>query len=379
MPRSCAIITTSGERCGLRLGILLFGVIFTWSAVADARSRRRRRWRHHSRVAMLRPLPPTWTASTHGVEVATDAPAEDEPIKGGLKPSRVRGGVTKAACLRELRRLRIPFKMAKKKWSIWLPIRITGPMYGVTYKSMYYKSMPLVDCQFALGLRRAAKIFQKFGVVQLRCTSTYRAPPSRRWRTVGHHPQGMAIDINEVVFKDGRKLILLKDWEKFYGGPGNCVGRVKSKKGALLRRITCALEKAHIFRRIISPDSDYAHQNHWHISGARVGDAFVRARWAGRTLTQPLPGHKGFGRWYSWYSCWKFRSLRRRYRCYRRRTRRKPRAPVSYKRPKHRLRVAIWFKSQVRPAPLPPPTARAVSLGPKRPGRRPVVAPRRRR
>lgn len=339
---------------------------------------------------MLLPLPPTWTASTHGVEVATDAPDEGEPsgvkgggksgVKGGLKPSRVRDGLSKDACLRELRRLRIPFKMAAKKWSIWLPVRITGPMFGVTYKSMYYKSKPLVDCQFALGLYRAARIFQRFGVVQLRYTSTYRPPPRRRWRTVGHHPQGMAIDINEVVFKDSKKLIILKDWEKFYGGPGNCVGRVKSKSGALLRRITCALEKAHIFRRIISPDSDFAHRNHWHVSGARVGAAFVRARWAGRTLTQPLPGDKGFARWYRWYSCWKFRKLRRRYRCYRRRARRKPRAPVKYKRPRHRPRVAIWLKSQVRPAaPLPPPTARAVSLGPKKAPRVRSVPRRRRR
>jgi hypothetical protein len=363
--------------------ILMVLGVFAWSAVADARSRRRRRVRHHrhSRVAMLLPLPPTWTASTHGVEVATDAPDEEHPpkAKGGLKPSRVREGVSKAACLRELRRLRIPFKMAAKKWSIWLPVRITGPMYGVTYKSMYYKSKPLVDCQFALGLYRAAKIFQRFGVVQLRYTSTYRSPPRRRWRTVGHHPQGMAIDINEVVFRDGKKLSILKDWEKFYGGPGNCVGRVKSKSGALLRRITCALEKAHIFRRIISPDSDFAHQNHWHISGARVGDAFVRARWAGRTLTQPLPGDKGFARYYRWYSCWKFRKLRRRYRCYRQRARRKPRAPVKYKRPRHRPRVAIWLKSQVRAAPSLPPTARAVSLGPKKTPRVRSVPRRRRR
>jgi len=319
---------------------------------------------------MVRPLPPTWTASTRGVEVAPDAPDEEEPVKGGLTPSRVRRGVTKAACLRELGRLRIPFKMAKKRWPIWLPVRITGPMFGVTYKSMYHKSKPLVDCQFALGLYRAAKIFQKFGVVQLRYTSTYRPPPRRRWRSVGHHPQGMAMDINEVVFKDGTKLTLLKDWEKFYGGPGNCVGRVKSKSGALLRRITCALEKAHIFRRIISPDSDFAHRNHWHISGARVGDAFVRARWAGRTLTQPLPGHKGFRRWYRWYSCWKFRRLRRRYRCYRRRARLKPRAPVRYKRPKHRPRVAIWLESQVKPIAQPPPGARVVSLGPNGPSHR---------
>ncbi len=342
---------------------LTISILLLLSAPASARSGGRLRWRSSARLAVLLPLPPAWTASTRAVEVASDAPAEDLG-RGGLSPSRLHGGVSKVACLRELQRLRIPFVVAKKRWPIWLPVRITGPMFGVTYKSMYFKSRPLVDCQFALGLFRAAKIFQRFGVVQLRYTSTYRPPPRRRWRTVGHHPQGLAMDINEVVFKDGSKLVILTDWEKYYGGPNNCVGSVKTPKGALLRRIVCALEMAHIFRRIISPDSDYPHRNHWHISGARVGEAFVRSRWAGRTLTQPLPGHKGFRRWYHWYSCWKIRSPRRRYRCYRRRARRKPRAPVSYPRPRVRPRVAIWLQSQVSRHSAPPPSARAVSLGP---------------
>ena len=149
-----------------------------------------------------------------------------------------------------------------------------------------------------------------------------------------------------------------------------CVGRVKTRKGALLRRLTCALEKAHIFRRLISPDSDFPHRNHWHISGARIGEAFVRSRWCGRTLFQPLPGHKGFRRWYYWYSCWKFRRPRTRYRCYRRRRRRRGRAPVRYRMPKQTPRVAIWLSSQVTvKSPPPPAGARAVAL-PARP--RPV-------
>jgi hypothetical protein len=201
---------------------------------------------------------------------------------------------------------------------------------------------------------------------------------------MGHHPQGMAMDVNEVVLRNGTRLNILKDWEKFYGGPGNCVGRPKTRKGALLRRMTCALEDAHVFRRIISPDSDYPHRNHWHISGARLGEAFVRSRWCGRTLHQPLPGHKGFSRWYYWYSCWKFANPRTRYRCYRRRSRRKPRAPVRYRWPRQKPRVAIWLKSQLQDAATEPPaTAKAVALPDEsalRPAKvvpRPPRAPRR--
>jgi len=350
------------------IALMLADVAEAWPRGRRGRGRGSGRRVVKMRMAML-PLPPAWTATTEGMEVAPDAPTEelDATAKGGLKPSRVAHGVSKAACLRELRRLQIPFRVAtgkRRKRSIWLPVELTGPVQGVTFKALYWKRPPLVDCQFAIGLHRAAGVLKKHGVTKLLYTSTYRPPPRRRWRRVGHHPQGMAMDVNEIVMKNGTKLVMLKDWEKFYGGPGNCVGRVKTQKGALLRRLTCALEKAHVFKRIISPDSDHPHRNHWHISGASIGEAFVRSRWAGRTLHQPLPGHKGFRRYYRWYTCWKIRSPRRRYRCYRRRARRKPRPPVRYRLPRQTPRVAIWLKSQLLPAKQvqPPATAREVAL-----------------
>ena len=108
---------------------LLVGIVVALLLSADpgaALSRGRRskhRWTKRLRMAAL-PLPPTWTSTTDGVEVAPDAPEEDARPKGGLRPSRVRGAVTKAACLKELRRLRIPFKLARPKATIWLPVRL---------------------------------------------------------------------------------------------------------------------------------------------------------------------------------------------------------------------------------------------------------------
>ncbi len=366
-----------------RLLIVLLIPLSLGALPLDASARRRGgrhhhyRHRHRVRLAMLkRPLTPAWTHSTKPIDTAQDAPDETDPHTGpgGIAKSRIHGDATRAACLRELHRLRIPFRRAKPRRGVWLPVEIIGRMHGVRYKALYTKRPPLVNCPFALGLERAARLLSKFGVIEARYTSTWRPPPRRSWRRIGHHPQGMAMDVNELVFKNGTKIVILKDWEHFYGGPGNCVGRPRTKKGALLRRMTCALEKAHIFRRIITPDSDLGHRNHWHFSGAQIGEAFTRGRWCGRTLDQPLPGGPGFSRWYYWYSCWKFRNPRVRYRCYRRRSRRKPRPPVRYKYPHQVPRVAIWLREQVKAAePAPEPGARAVSLPPQE---RP--APRRR-
>jgi len=310
-------------------------------------------------------LPPSWTYSTETLEEAPDAP--DEHLRsehpGGLRAKRLRGGFSHLACLKELRRLGIPFQRAPARRGVWLPVRITGPLHGVTYKALYSKKPPLVDCQFALALEKAARVLARFGVTRALYTSTWRPPPRRRGRRIGHHPQGLAMDINELRLKDGTHLSILKHWEKRYGGPGNCVGRTRTRKGRLLRRMTCALERAHIFRRILSPDSDRPHKNHWHLSGAEIGEAFVRRRWCGRTLEQPLPGDRGFRRYYRWYSCWKIRNPRRRYRCYRYRARRKPRPPVRYKRPRQKPKVAIWLRSQLAPDDSEPdPGSRSVAL-----------------
>lgn len=301
-----------------------------------------------------RRLPPTWTSTPHRLRPTT-APSAAPPRRtlktpAAAPPRRGRAKVSRKRCLLELSRTGVKFRVEPKRRLVWQPVRILAPIHGVSYEPMWRKHPPLVDCQFALGLYRAAPVFAKLGVAKVRYSNTWRPAPRRRWRSMGHHPRGMAMDVHEYVLKDGTKVDVLKDWEKLYGGPGNCVGRPKTKKGALLRRIACALERAHVFYTILTPDSDRAHRDHFHISGAAFGRAFTRRRWAGRYLLQPLPGKPGFKGYYYYYSCWKFRSTRRRRRCYRRRRKYRRFAPIKYSWPKQIPRVAIWLFSAKRPA-----------------------------
>ncbi len=241
-----------------------------------------------------------------------------------------------AKCLAELEARGVPFRRAGPHFGIRLPIRLTGPIQGIEIRSKWRPAeQPLVDCLLALTLWRAAPVLRAHGVRRLLYTSTYRKGrrgdprPSR-------HALGLAIDVRDVVYRDGQVLNVEKDWQKAYGAPGDCVGPVKSPAAVRLRRLVCDLERARIFRRILTPDSDPGHGDHFHMASAKPGEQWRRDRWAGRLLYQPLPGSRLFASWYRWYRCYKYLSWRRRKACYRRRRPRWVRSGSPYHFEAHR-------------------------------------------
>ena len=249
----------------------------------------------------------------------------------GVRPASVtkvykRPMLSEDQCLARLRALGVPFRRARPHFGIANPIRLTGPIRGLEIRSKWRPSeQPLMDCLLALTLWRAAPIFRAHGVRRILYSSTYRRGrrgdprPSR-------HALGLAIDVRDLVYESGEMLNVEKDWEKHYGRPGACVGRVSSRKAARLRQLVCDLERARIYRRILTPDSDPGHHDHFHMASAKPGEQWRRDRWAGRLLYQPLPGTRLFASWYRWYRCYKFLSWRSRLACYRRR---RPRWVVS--------------------------------------------------
>ena len=70
---------------------------------------------------------------------------------------------------------------------------------------------------------------------------------------MGHHPRGLAMDASVFIDRQGRRYEVQPHWEKLYGGPGHCVGPARTQQGRLLRQVICDLERAHIFRRILTP------------------------------------------------------------------------------------------------------------------------------
>jgi len=278
-----------------------------------------RRHRDHATAgtfAMIdEPLPPAWSPvlpSTVLPEPVIPMP----PTKPGR--SRLRHQVDDQVCLRRLRRYHVPFRRAKPHYGIRTPIRILGRVHGIRYRNKWKPSeKPLMDCLLALTLYRAAPIYRRHGIKVVVYSNTYRRP-SRGDPRPSRHGLGLAMDVHDLVFGDGVVLNVEKDWQKFYGRPGRCVGSVGTK-ARRMRSLICDLEAANVYRRILTPDADHGHRNHFHMSAGKAHEEWRRDRWAGRHLYQPLPGTKLFGSWEHWYMCYKHVSWRSRKACYRRR------------------------------------------------------------
>lgn len=233
------------------------------------------------------------------------------------KPLPIRGSDAEqggAACMAVLKEHGVSFVEEKTVAGIRTAIKLTGPINGITYRSRWTPDdEPVMDCLLALALLRASNIFKAHEVDVIVYSSIYRPPRRNR---PSRHAQGLAIDVRDVTFKDRVTLNVLRDWRKAYGRPDNCVGEYTTDNSVRLRRIICDLEETNIFRRILTPDSDPDHEDHFHISAGISGESWERSRWAGRNLYQPLPGTRLFPSWYEWYGCYRKRGRRAVTRCY---------------------------------------------------------------
>lgn len=286
------------------------------------------------RMAMTaRQLPPAWSAPEPAEPKPKKTVNKESKGKAGKKangaahrraaakivlPKKISGGHAGGkACLTFLRKHEVPFTKSKSRRGIATPVKITGPIGGIELVDKWKpKRRPVMDCLLAATLLRAARILRKHKIAKLVFTSTYR-PPRRRHPS--RHGRGLAIDVRDIVFIDGTSLNVQKHWRKSYGRPNKCVGQFTTAESMKMRRIICDLEEANVFRRILTPDSDPAHRDHFHIASGADSEKWKRSRWAGRNLYQPLPGTRLYRSWHRWYRCYKYRSRRSRSRCYRHR------------------------------------------------------------
>ncbi len=223
------------------------------------------------------------------------------------------GGKT---CVALIKKHKVPFVRAKPVSGIKTPIKLTGPINGITIQSKWQpEEQPVMDCRLALSLLQSTSILREHDVKTLIYSSVYR--PARRNSRPSRHALGLAIDVRDIEFKDHVTLNVLKDWRKTYGRPNICVGKHTTDNSVRLRSIICDLEEANIFRRILTPDSDPGHADHFHISVGKAGEKWERSRWAGRNLYQPLPGTRLYASWYKWYKCYRYRGRKAKNRCYR--------------------------------------------------------------
>lgn len=176
-----------------------------------------------------------------------------------------------AQCLAELELRGVPFGRGPRVPTIQTPVRLTGSLRGVVFE-LHHPSIaapkdgPVMDCRLLLGLDDLATVASDLGIARVRFNSLYRG----LWvqRRGQRHAAGVAIDVVELVKKDG---VVLNVREDFRGGPvgsrtcGDGAAPHKGEKSRELRDLVCALDAAGSFNLILTPHYDGRHKDHFHL------------------------------------------------------------------------------------------------------------------
>ena len=193
------------------------------------------------------------------------------------------GALDRTACLAELKKRKVSFSEVDDARGVKIPIRLRGPVGGVTYKTeLPPESRPttpyeVMDCRLALALSDFSAILSKHDIDEALIFSAWR-PPAKSWpkdKQAIRHPGGLAIDIRRLVKKKvgtekPRDLIIERDWAPALNQDGcsaEALAKLAGDKNAdarELRSIFCEAKEARIFTSMLSPNYDKAHHNHFH-------------------------------------------------------------------------------------------------------------------
>ncbi|HEY1957869.1 MAG TPA: hypothetical protein VGH28_19750 [Polyangiaceae bacterium] len=192
------------------------------------------------------------------------------------------GSLDRTSCEAELDRRHVPFTRVDEARGVLAPVRLTGPIHGVTYHSALPASQrarspyEILDCRLVLALDDFSQILAKHDIVEVIHFSVYR-PPSPRVQTLAHqHAGALAIDAGWFKRRDGSVLQVQRDFHGRIGaktcGPGT--GPWPATPEALeLRHIACEAADARLFNVELTPDYNWPHRNHFHL------EVTPQARW----------------------------------------------------------------------------------------------------
>lgn len=126
---------------------------------------------------------------------------------------------------------------------------------GVELRAMWRKPPFTMDCHLALAFAETAPLLRKLGVRALRFSTIHRYRGIRRngrsrRHILSRHAVGLAIDVYEIVGRDGRTRVVKRDYRR---------------RDRLLLAVERAIQKSPHFRALITPRTDpRSHHDHYH-------------------------------------------------------------------------------------------------------------------
>lgn len=178
----------------------------------------------------------------------------------------------RAACEAELVRRRVPFERVAEARGVLAPVRLTGPLSGVTYRSMLpaaqRRTSPyeIYDCRLVLALDDYARILARHDIVEVVHYSVYRPPPAKHTGLGRRHAGGLAIDAGLFRTRTGQTISVERDFRGRIGARTCGVSTSALPAPAVtLREIVCEAADARLFNVLLTPDYNWQHKNHFHL------------------------------------------------------------------------------------------------------------------
>ena len=177
--------------------------------------------------------------------------------------------LTPGNCRAEVRRRHLPIVAVKSALGIVDPMRLTGALRGIRFVTPGPKSVHgLLDCRLVLLLDELSGVLASEGVTTVYVDGLYRPKahlPGKK--ALSQHALGLAIDIHSFGTKDGRTLVIERDFAGSIGSPvcgETATVQPESKDSVVLRNIVCAMARAKAFHYLLTPNHDPSHANHIH-------------------------------------------------------------------------------------------------------------------
>jgi hypothetical protein len=199
------------------------------------------------------------------------------PLDPSTAPAVRYASMDRATCEAELGTRAIPFTSVPEARGVLAPVRVHGPLHGVTYRftlpAAQRATSPyeVIDCRLVLALDDFAQILSRYDVVEVVHLSAWRPPSAKRWpegKLGTRHPGALAMDMATFRRKDGTELSVLKDFHGAIGAHtcGPSTGpRPRTAEADALRGIVCEAADARLFNVALTPDYNWAHRNHFHL------------------------------------------------------------------------------------------------------------------
>jgi hypothetical protein len=140
------------------------------------------------------------------------------------------------------------------------PIRIDGPVGGVTFVMSRPEESVVVSCEMAARLPVLARIMRAHEVRQVTVLSAFRTRPRTSF-----HTMGLALDMASFETDDGGSLSVLDSFVETPDARTCDAPRPHDPAARSLLAIACELADSHSFSSVLTPNYNDGHRNHFHV------------------------------------------------------------------------------------------------------------------